>query len=181
MSKRGFKILTYPNKFLHRVAQEVVDISDDLVKKVDRMWTTMYKNRGIGLAAPQVGLDMRLVVIDVGPKVSKDEGKLQNPFNKVVMINPVIKAASEELYEYEEGCLSVPGIQVCVERPEEVTVKFFDLSLKEHEITASGILAVCMQHEIDHLDGVLMIDHLPIREREMAIEEILDYKEKHRK
>ncbi|MCG8570349.1 MAG: peptide deformylase [Spirochaetes bacterium] len=142
------KLQTYDNKVLENKSEEVKNIDKDLENLVNEMFKIMYENNGIGLAAVQVGVLKRLFVMDV-PKQGR-----------YVMINPVIKDFSKDKSIYEEGCLSVPGILAEVERPAEVTVEYTDLKGKRKTLKASGVLATCIQHENDHLDGVLFIDRI---------------------
>lgn len=174
MSKKAFKVLTYPNSVLEKPAEIVTDISDDLIIKIDRMWETLYKYRGIGLAAPQVGLSKRVVVIDLGYVDEKEAEK--NSITKCLMINPIIIDSSEETTVYEEGCLSIPGVHINVNRPESVTVKFYDEQMKEQIQSFTGLMAVCAQHEIDHLEGTLMIDYVDLKERDFIVGKSLSYK-----
>ena len=125
------------------------------------MLETMYDAPGIGLAAIQVGEPIRMLVIDLA---KEDEPKAPQVF-----INPRNRAKSDERSVYEEGCLSIPDYYAEVERPATVTVKYFDLEGKQHEIDADGLLATCLQHEIDHLDGVLFIDHISRLKREIVM------------
>lgn len=142
----------YPDPVLAQKAKPVTEITPELKKLVDDMAETMYANEGIGLAAPQVGESIRLVTIDLsGPEV---QGDLR------VLVNPEIVAKSEETVETEEGCLSVAALRAKVKRSAEVTVKAQDLDGNDVTIEADDLLAVCLQHEIDHLDGVLFIDHI---------------------
>ena len=143
-------ILKYPDARLHTVAQRVSVVDDRIRKLVADMAETMYKAPGIGLAATQVNVHERVVVIDV----SETHDALQ------VFINPEIIARSDTMQVYEEGCLSIPGIYDKVERPDAVTVTALDLDNKPFTLEADGLLAVCIQHEIDHLDGTLFIQHL---------------------
>ena len=143
-------ILKYPDARLHTVAQRVSVVDDRIRKLVADMAETMYKAPGIGLAATQVNVHERVVVIDV----SETHDALQ------VFINPEIIARSDTMQVYEEGCLSIPGIYDKVERPDAVTVTALDLDGKPYTLEADGLLAVCIQHEIDHLDGTLFIQHL---------------------
>jgi peptide deformylase len=143
-------ILRYPDQRLHQVAQPVVQFDDALRQLVRDMAETMYAAPGIGLAATQVDVHRRVVVIDVSE--TKDA--------LLVFVNPEIVAASSACKVYEEGCLSVPGIYDEVERPEQVTVKAFDAHGKPFTLEAEGLLAVCIQHEIDHLNGRVFVQYL---------------------
>ena len=143
-------ILRYPDPRLHTVAKPVAVVDDAVRKLVADMAETMYEAPGIGLAATQVDVHRRIIVIDVSE--ARDDLK--------VFINPEIVARSTESKVYEEGCLSVPGIYDEVERPDRVTVKALDLSGQPFTLEADGVLAVCLQHEIDHLDGKVFVQYL---------------------
>jgi peptide deformylase len=144
-------ILTYPDPFLKKKAASVAVINDSVRSLVQDMVETMYHAPGIGLAAPQVGAGQRVIVIDLS--VGEEPGGL------IVAINPVIIHAEGESYE-EEGCLSVPEYAANVRRHAQVVVKAFDLDGNEYTRRAEGLLAIAFQHEIDHLDGILYVDHL---------------------
>jgi len=142
----------YPDPVLAKRAEEVTEITPELKQLAEDMAETMYKNDGIGLAAPQVGESLRMVLVDIsGPSVRSDLR---------VLINPVIIAKSEETQESEEGCLSVLNYRSKVLRAAEVTVTAMDLEGNEMTIEADDILAICLQHELDHLEGTLFIDHI---------------------
>jgi peptide deformylase len=143
-------ILRYPDSRLHTVAKPVAVVDDGIRKLVADMAETMYDAPGIGLAATQVNVHKRVIVIDI----SETRDDLQ------VFINPQIVAASEESKVYEEGCLSVPGIYDEVERPDRVTVSALDADGNAFTREADGVLAVCLQHEIDHLDGKVFVQYL---------------------
>ena len=159
MAKRPILIL--PDPRLRVVADPVEEIDDEIKTLARDMLETMYEAPGIGLAAPQVGALKRVVVMDL----SKDD----EPKNPIVMINPEIVKYSEETVTTEEGCLSIPELYYEVERPAEVTVRYTDLEGKEHTTDATERLAICMQHEIDHLDGVLYIDYLSRLKRDRVL------------
>ncbi len=142
-------ILHFPDERLRRLALPVAEVDDDIRQLVDDMLETMYDAPGVGLAAPQVDISKRVIVIDV----SEDRSE------PVALINPCI-TSKDGLDEMEEGCLSVPGIYENVERASVVCVSFLDCDGKACEIQADGLLAVCLQHEIDHLDGKLFVDYL---------------------
>ena len=144
------KILRYPDPRLHQLARPVEVFDERLRQLVADMAETMYAAPGIGLAATQVDVHQRVVVIDV----SEDKSALQ------VFVNPRVVAASQECKVYEEGCLSVPGIYDEVERPDRVRIEAFDVDGKPFSIDADGLLAVCIQHEIDHLDGKVFVQYL---------------------
>lgn len=143
-------ILRYPDPRLHRVAKPVAAVDDRIRRLVRDMAETMYAAPGIGLAATQVDVHERVIVIDVSD--ARDELR--------VFINPEIVQASAEAKVFEEGCLSVPGIYEEVERPDSVTVRALDEHGREFTLEADGLLAVCVQHEIDHLDGRVFVQYL---------------------
>jgi peptide deformylase len=146
------EIIILPDKRLRLVSDPVKKIGPDIRTLVEDMFETMYEAPGIGLAAIQVGEPKRIVTMDLA---KKDEPKAPQVF-----INPDILWRSDEKATYEEGCLSIPEYYEEVERPVAVRVKYLDLDGKERELEASGLLATCLQHEIDHLNGVLFIDHI---------------------
>lgn len=154
-------ILVAPHPTLRAKARPVGSADADTVRGlIPRMFATMYGAPGIGLAAPQVGVGLRVSVIDLMP------GEKPDP---VVLINPEIVAASEEWVTREEGCLSLPGQYADVSRPGRVKVRFQDETGAKREIEGEGLLAACLQHEIDHLDGVLFVDHLSALKRNMIM------------
>ena len=154
-------ILITPHPALRRKARPVAPGDAAAVRALAaRMLAAMYAAPGIGLAAPQVGVDLRLVVVDLMP------GERPDP---VVLVNPRVVAASEELATREEGCLSVPGQYADVARPARVTVRYHDLDGVAQQREADGLLAACLQHELDHLDGVLFVDHLTPLKRNILL------------
>ena len=155
------EIITLPDKRLRLVSEPVKQIDAGIRKLVDDMFETMYKAPGIGLAAIQLGIAKRVVTMDLSKK--EDEAK------PLVFINPEITWSSEDKGTYEEGCLSIPEYYEEVERPAEVKVKYLDLDGKSHEITAKGLFATCLQHEVDHTNGVLFIDYLSKLKRDRVI------------
>lgn len=152
------RIYHYPEPILKVPAQPVTTFNDELRQLVQDMAETMYAAPGIGLAAPQVGISQRVIVIDCSGKDA--------PAQLIVAINPKIVARSGQSCE-EEGCLSVPGYYANVQRSEDVTITFQDVNGEEQEVAAEGLLAVAFQHEIDHLDGILFVDHLSPLKRGM--------------
>jgi peptide deformylase len=151
-------ILTYPNPELKRKSAPVTIITDSIRELVHNMSETMYAAPGIGLAAPQVGVHQRIIIIDISGK--------NEPPDLIVAINPTIVHAEGEAYE-EEGCLSVPEYAANVRRHERVIVKALDLEGVERTWKADDLLAIAFQHEIDHLDGILFVDHLSTLKREL--------------
>jgi peptide deformylase len=154
-------IIILPDPRLRLVSDPVKAIDAETRKLVEDMLETMYAAPGIGLAAIQVGVPKRVVTLDLA--------KQDEPLQPQVFINPEITWSSEEKGVYEEGCLSIPEYYEEVERPARVKVKFLDLEGKPQEIEADGLLATCIQHEIDHLNGVLFIDHISKLKRTMVI------------
>ena len=162
MSKR--KIVIEPDPILRKKSEPLEEVNNDLRKLMDEMLETMYEAPGIGLAAVQVGILKRLIVIDV----SKDKEKKDPLF----LINPEITFKSNKTSTYEEGCLSLPGHFAEVERPAECHLNFVDYNGNKKDIKANGLLATCIQHEIDHLDGILFIDHISKLKRDMIIKKL---------
>ena len=154
-------ILIIPDKRLRLKSEAVKTVDKPLRALIDDMFETMYAAPGIGLAAVQIGVPRRVVTVDIA---KKDE-----PRQPQVFINPEVVWASDEKATYEEGCLSIPEYYEEVERPRAVKVKFLDLDLKPQEIEADGLLATCLQHEIDHTNGVLFIDHISKLKRDMVM------------
>jgi len=144
------EILEFPDPRLRQVAKPVAGVTDELRQLVDDMFETMYAAPGVGLAATQVNVHQRIVVLDV----SEDQSE------PLVFINPEIEVLDEEIHQYDEGCLSVPGFYETVERPRKVRVKALDREGEAFAIEAEGLLAVCIQHEVDHLDGKLFVDYI---------------------
>lgn len=151
------EIKKYPEKVLSQKTEPVTDINGQLQELIDDMSETMYAAPGIGLAAPQVGVSKRVAVIDI----STDEKK----FPLMVIVNPVI-SFQEGLVEFEEGCLSIPEYTTKIKRAQKVAVHALDREGKERLIEADGLLAIALQHEIDHLDGMLLIDRMSLIKRE---------------
>jgi peptide deformylase len=154
-------IIIIPDKRLRTVCKPVAGIDNEIRTLVADMLDTMYKAPGIGLAAIQVAVPARVVVMDLSKREEKAEPK--------VFINPEITWRSEEISCYEEGCLSIPDIHEDVERPARVKVRYLDLDGKAQEADAEGLFATCIQHEVDHLNGVLFIDHISKLKRDRII------------
>ena len=162
------KILTEPDPILRKKCEPLEKVDTDIKKLMDDMLETMYAAPGIGLAAVQVGILKRLVVIDI----SKGEEKKQPIF----LINPQIIHRSKKTSIYEEGCLSLPGQFAEIERPAECTLKYIDYNGKEKELKADALLATCIQHEVDHLNGILFIDYLSKLKKDMIIKKLVKQK-----
>ena len=158
------KILTEPNKLLRQVSKSVDKVGVDERALMDDMLDTMYDAPGIGLAAVQVGVPKRIIVMDI----SKDENKKEPMY----FVNPVIKNKNKEKAKYEEGCLSVPDQFAEIERPNTCEVEYLDYNGKKQILKADGLLATCIQHEMDHLEGVLFIDYLSKLKKAMIIKKL---------
>jgi peptide deformylase len=154
-------IIILPDPILRKISDPVESIDSAVVKLMDDMLETMYDAPGIGLAAIQVGVPKRILVID-----ASDEGEPRQP---IAMANPEIIALGSTTRLYEEGCLSIPEVLVEIERPETVTVRYIDRHGKQQELAADGLLATAIQHELDHLDGHLIIDFLSRLKRDIII------------
>ena len=157
-------ILTEPNKILRQISKPVESIGDEERRLMDDMLDTMYAAPGIGLAAIQIGVPKRIIVMDI----SRDEDKKEPRY----FINPVIKNKNNETSKYEEGCLSVPDQFAEIERPNECEVEYLDYNGKKQLLKADGLLATCIQHEMDHLEGVLFIDYLSKLKKSMIIKKL---------
>ncbi|MEX3017021.1 peptide deformylase [Gymnodinialimonas hymeniacidonis] len=162
-------IVLHPDPRLKKVAAPIDDVSDELRALADDMLATMYDAPGIGLAAPQIGVSLRLIVLDC----VKEEGAPPRP---MAMFNPEVVSSSDETNVYEEGCLSIPEIYADVTRPEAVTVRWIDMNGAEQEDTFDGLWATCVQHEIDHLDGKLFIDYLSPLKRQLITRKMVKFK-----
>ena len=152
-------IVLYPEQGLREVCAPIPQMTDDLDKLIDDMFYTMYEAPGIGLAAPQIAVQERLIVVDVSEK--KDQ--------PIALINPEIVQSAGTI-TWEEGCLSLPGVYAKVKRPSDIIVRGMDRDGKQVEFEANELLAVCIQHEIDHLDGKMFIDHLSGLKRTRALQ-----------
>jgi len=166
MSQR--KIVIEPDPILRKKSENLEKVDDDIRRLLDDMLETMYAAPGIGLAAVQIGILKRLIVIDI----SKDKEK-KDP---IFLINPVIISRSNQTSIHEEGCLSLPGHFAEIERPEGCQIKFIDYNGKEKKLSANGLLSTCIQHEVDHLNGVLFIDYLSKLKKDMIVKKLVKQK-----
>jgi len=157
-------ILTEPNKLLRQISESVERVGAEEKKLMDDMLDTMYEAPGIGLAAIQIGVPKRIIVIDI----SRDENKKEPRY----FVNPIIKNKNKEKSIYEEGCLSVPEQFAEIERPNSCEVHYLDYDGKKQVLRAEGLLATCIQHEMDHLEGILFIDYLSKLKRSMIIKKL---------
>ncbi len=154
------EILLIPDKRLKQVSKPILEIDKSIFKLVDDMFETMYEAPGIGLAAPQIGVMKQIIIMDCS---NEEQGEKPDP---IAMINPKIVFFSEQTRVHEEGCLSIPEYFEEIERPDNIRVRYQDVAGKKIEREASGVLATCIQHEIDHLEGRLFIDYLSRLKRE---------------
>ena len=157
-------IITVPDETLKKISEPLEKVSDNEKKLIKDLFDTMYASKGIGLAAVQIGILKRILVIDVSTKDEKKE--------PLSFINPVIKKVSDEKSVYEEGCLSIPDTFIEIQRPKICEVEYIDLDGKIRIQEFDGLLSTCIQHEINHLDGKLIIDHLSKLKKDMIIKKI---------
>lgn len=173
-----YKIITVPHSALKEVAQPVDQVNDAIRKQMDGMLRAMYDAPGIGLAANQVNLLNRVLVMDLkkreerGYEDDEPEEEGSTTDGPICMVNPEIIYESEEMSVMEEGCLSIPRQYAEVERPKIVRVKYLDYNGKQAELEATGLLSHCVQHEIDHLNGILFIDYLSSLKRNMILKKV---------
>ncbi len=161
------KILTEPNKILREKSLRVENVNKDIQQLMDDMLETLYAAPGIGLAAIQVGVAKRVIVMDINRDRDKEPKK-----NPIYFVNPEIVWKSEDKFTYEEGCLSVPNQFAEIDRPKQCNVKYLDYNGQAQELKADGLLSICIQHEIDHLEGILFIDYLSKLKKEMIIKKL---------
>ena len=158
------KILVEPNKLLRQVSQPVKEVNKQIQKLMDDMLDTMYSANGIGLAAIQIGEPKNLIVIDL---LTKEKKK-----NPMFFVNPKILKKSSKMSKYEEGCLSIPNLFAEVQRPSECEIEYLDYEGNRKSLKATGLLATCIQHEIDHLKGILFIDYLSKLKRDIILKKL---------
>ena len=158
------EIITVPDEILKKVSKPIEKIGINEKKLIDNLFDTMYNSNGIGLAAVQVGILKRVLVVDVS---NKDEEK-----SPIALINPVIKKLSDDTSVYEEGCLSIPETFIEIERPKICEVEYVDEKGSKKNLKCDGLLSTCVQHEINHLDGKLIIDHLSKLKKDFIIKKI---------
>lgn len=157
-------ILVAPNPVLKQKCTPVETVDDEIRQLLDDMLETMYDAPGVGLAAPQVGVSKRVIVVDCAPRDGDPE--------PMKLVNPEIVEQSKDLSVYDEGCLSFPDQYAEVERPSKVTIRYLDETGAEQSVDATGLLATCIQHEIDHLDGIVFVDHLSSLKRGMIMRKL---------
>ena len=158
------EIVTVPDDILKKISDPIEKVGINEKKLIDDLFKTMYHSKGIGLAAVQVGVLKRVLVVDVSNKDKKNQ--------PIVLINPVIKNLSEEKSVYEEGCLSIPETFIEIERPKICEVEYIDEKGEKKNLKCEGLLSTCIQHEINHLDGKLIIDHLSKLKKDFIIKKI---------
>ena len=174
------QILTEPDEILREKSLKVNQVDEDLKKLMDDMLETMYAAPGIGLAAIQVGVPKRVIILDIGwrdKSESTNEEKQVARKKPMYFVNPEIISKSTNNSIYEEGCLSVPGQFAEIERPDKCHIKYLDYYGQPKELVAEGMLATCIQHEMDHLEGILFIDYLSKLKKSMIIKKLLKRKE----
>ena len=164
------KILTEPNKLLRQISEPVQRVGDNERKIMDDMLETMYSSNGIGLAAIQIGIAKRIIVLDISK-----EPEMKSP---MYFVNPVITNKNNEKTTYSEGCLSVPNQFAEIERPSKCQIDYLDYNGEKKKLQAEGLLATCIQHEMDHLEGILFIDYLSKLKRTMIIKKLSKQKVK---
>ena len=158
------EIITVPDEILKKISDPVEKIGINEKKLIDDLFETMYVSNGIGLAAVQIGILKRILVVDVSTKDEKNQ--------PIVLINPVIKNLSDDTSVYEEGCLSIPETFIEIERPKICEVEYIDEKGSKKNLKCDGLLSTCIQHEINHLDGKLIIDHLSKLKKDFLIKKI---------
>ena len=173
------KIITLPNPILIKKSDPIDKVDNKIKKLMDEMLNIMYKAPGIGLAAPQIGINKRVIVMDTSPRPGlkryqeeKSEKKEEIKPNPIQMANPEIIWVSEKKETDQEGCLSIPGFMGDVTRPFSCKVKYLDKNNESRELRAKGLLARCIQHEIDHINGILFIDYLSKTKKDMILRKI---------
>ena len=164
------KIITEPNKILRQKSLPVNKVGKEEQILMDDMLETMYSANGIGLAAIQIGIPKRIIVMDISKKDEKN--------NPMYFVNPIIKNKNSKTSTYEEGCLSVPNFFAEVDRPKKCDVEYFDYDGKKKILNAEGLLATCIQHEMDHLEGVLFIDYLSKLKKTMIVKKLSKKKDR---
>ncbi len=157
-------IITVPNEMLKKISDPIEKVGVNEKKLINDLFETIYNSKGIGLAAVQVGILKRILVIDVSAKDEKKE--------PLSFINPIIKSVSDETSIYEEGCLSIPDTFIEIERPKICEVEYIDINGEKKNLKCDGLLSTCLQHEINHLDGKLIIDHLSKLKKDIIIKKI---------
>ena len=169
------KILTAPDPFLKQISKPVEKVTKDTQQLMDDMLETMYDAPGIGLAAVQIGVPLRVIVMDISWR--NEDGKKE----PLYFVNPEIKVKTKNLSTYEEGCLSVPDQYAEIDRPEKCEVNYLDYNGKKSTLICEGLLATCIQHEMDHLEGILFIDYLSNLKKNMIVKKLIKTKKQSNK
>tara|TARA_B100000965_G_scaffold326714_1_gene289317 strand:+ start:10724 stop:11251 length:528 start_codon:yes stop_codon:yes gene_type:complete len=164
-------IITEPNKILRQVSKPVEQVGKEEQNLMDDMLDTMYSAKGIGLAAIQIGVPKRIIVLDISDKEKKEN-------KPMYFVNPVVKNKNSDLSTYEEGCLSVPNQFAEIDRPSNCEVEYLDYNGEKKLLKAEGLLSTCIQHEMDHLEGILFIDYLSKLKKSMIIKKLSKQKNK---
>jgi peptide deformylase len=162
------KIVFAPDPILRQTCEQLEQVDEHHVKLIKEMFQTMYEANGVGLAAPQVGINKRIFVIDSGARE-----EIKKP---IAMINPIVTSIKKSLSVYEEGCLSFPGHYAELERPDEITVEYLDIDNKKKKLTSKDFTSRIIQHELDHINGILFIDYLSRLKRDVIIRKMKKYK-----
>lgn len=168
-------IVTYDDEVLRKEAKAVKKNSREIQALIDDMFDTMYNSDGVGLAAPQVGKLLRIFVVDADPMIEDEDNESRR--GPVAMINPEIIFQGGQKVDMDEGCLSIPGINAAVTRPEKIVVSYLDRDFKEQELEIDGWWARVIQHEADHLNGILFLDHLSIFKRKLLASKLKEIAE----
>lgn len=167
------KVVTAPDPVLSKRAEEIKEVDDRIRSLMDDMLETMYKEEGIGLAANQVAVLKRIIVLDL--QTNEDQERPEG-FYPLYMANPVIISSGKEYVDAEEGCLSVPGNLISIARPEEISVEYLDYNNKKQTLKTGGWLARAIQHEIDHIDGKILLDYLSPLKKSVAVRKLKKHK-----
>lgn len=176
MEGKILPLVTEPDPRLHIISKPVERITDDIKQLLQDMLTTMYSSEGIGLAAVQVGVHLKVVVIDIDQNAREEGVPLVHEGKPIFMINPEIVEKSSEMVTFCEGCLSLPTVRADVVRRESVTVEYLDHDGTKHRKKLDGLLAICAQHEIDHTHGIIFIDHLSRLKRDFFMKKLMKLK-----
>jgi peptide deformylase len=171
-------IIETPDPLLRQISTPVEAVTDEIRKLIRDMFETMYAAPGIGLAAIQVGVPKRVLVIDLQEEDDEEGKPIRKP---LVFVNPEILEESDHFVPYNEGCLSVPEMYAEVDRPDRIRARWLDENGESHEEELTGLIAVCLQHEMDHLEGVLFIDHLSRLKRDMILKKLAKYRKERNK
>ena len=165
-------IITWPDQRLKQISKEVVKVTKGTQKLMDDMLETMYAAQGIGLAAIQVGVLERVLVMDINYGSTRYDENDQTKSEPLYMVNPKIISSSNHITKYKEGCLSFPGQYSNVARPDKVDIEYLDYDGNKQILKAEGLVAICVQHEIDHLDGIVFVDHISKLKKDLILKKL---------